>query len=97
MEFLTEFIPNAAIVVLCYLIGMWLKWQFEGNPRLTAGIPWMLGVLGAVLGAVSLAIIPEDSARDIFTAIALGVVSGLAACGANQIVKQQEKLKDFFD
>ncbi len=94
MEFLTEFVPNAAIVVLCCLAGMLLKWAFEGNERLTAGIPWMLGVLGAILGAVSLAIIPEDGAGDVFTQIALGVVSGLAACGANQIVRQQEKLKN---
>ena len=36
-------------------------------------------------------IMPEFPATDYITAVAVGIVSGLAATGANQIVKQLSK------
>lgn len=95
LEFLEQFVPSGVIVVLCLLIGQALKWAFTFSPnaeRLTAGIPWMLGVAGAVLGLIAMAIVPEFAASDALTALAIGAVSGLASCGAFQVGKQIEKL-----
>ena len=94
MEFLSEFVPNAVIVVICVLVGMGMKWGFEGNARLTAGIPWMLAVVGAILGIVASFIMEDYSSMDVLTAIANGAVSGLAAGGAYQVYRQYEKLDE---
>ncbi|MCR5012235.1 MAG: phage holin family protein, partial [Lachnospiraceae bacterium] len=44
---------------------------------------------GAILGAVAFLIgMPDFPAADIITAIAVGIVSGLAATGVDQAIKQ---------
>jgi len=74
----------AAISVICYLIGMGAK----VSPIDDKFIPIIVGVAGAILGVVGYFIMPDYPAQDILTAIAVGIVSGLAATGANQIYKQ---------
>lgn len=45
--------------------------------------------MGAALGAVCLALdVPDFPATDYITAVAVGIVSGLAATGVNQVYKQ---------
>lgn len=79
----------AAITVICYLAGMGAK-AIEQIPDEL--IPVIMGVLGAILGIVAfLTGMPDFPATDILTAIAVGIVSGLAATGANQIKKQNDK------
>ena len=43
---------------------------------------------GAVLGVAGMYVMPEFPAADPITAVAVGIVSGLAATGADQAVKQ---------
>ena len=75
----------AAITVLCYLVGQIVKATGIDNKW----IPCIAGVVGAILGAVALAVgMPDFPATDYITAIAVGVVSGLAAVGINQAAKQ---------
>lgn len=94
MEFLNEFVPNAVIVAICVFVGMGLKWGFKDNTRLTAGIPWLLAVTGAILGIIASFVMEEYAGIDILTAIAMGAVSGLAAGGAYQVVHQYDKLEE---
>ena len=54
-------------------------------------MPVISGLLGAVLGVVGMYIMPDYPATDVLTAIAVGIVSGLAATGVNQIYKQLTK------
>lgn len=80
----------ASIAVICYLLGMCIK----VSPLEDKFIPVICGVFGAILGAVGYLIkIPNYPAQDVYTAIAVGIVSGLAATGANQIYKQLKKEK----
>ena len=75
----------AAITVLCYLVGQIVKATGIDNKW----IPCIAGVVGAILGAVALAVgMPDFPATDYITAVAVGVVSGLAAVGINQVAKQ---------
>lgn len=75
----------AVIVVICYLIGMVVKI----SPIPDKWIPVICGVFGGILGFVALKVgLPEFPANDSLTAIAVGIVSGLAATGANQIGKK---------
>lgn len=73
-----------AITVICYLIAQVVKATAIDNKWL----PIVCGVAGAVLGVVAMRIMPEYGANDPLTAVAIGIVSGLAATGVNQIVKQ---------
>ena len=82
MEF--DLIQVVAITVICYLVGMIVKI----SPLDDKWIPCIVGLLGAALGVVGMYIMPEFPAHDIMNAIAIGIVSGLAATGAHQFVKQ---------
>ena len=78
----------AAITVICYLVGLGVKLTPFDNNNL---IPVVCGTVGALLGALCLYLgVPEFPAPDIVTAIAVGIVSGLAATGVNQAIKQMK-------
>lgn len=81
------FTAVAGITVVCYLVAMGLKATTLDNKWL----PVICGIVGAILGVVGMYIIPEYPASDYITAVAVGIVSGLAATGANQVVKQLGK------
>ena len=84
---MNELIAIPAITVICYLIAEGVK---------AAGLEWLpviSGLCGAVLGGVAMAVMPGYPAQDILSAVAIGIVSGLAATGANQAVKQLSKKK----
>lgn len=73
-----------AITVICYLIAQVVKATAVDNKWL----PIVCGIAGAVLGVVAMRVMPDYAATDDLTAVAIGIVSGLAATGVNQIVKQ---------
>lgn len=78
----------AAITVICYLAGLIAK----ALPLDDRYIPIVCGVCGAVLGVAGLYLgLPDFPANDPLTALAVGIVSGLAATGVNQAVKQLGK------
>ena len=77
----------AVITVICYLIGEVVKLTKINNKY----IPVIVGVAGGILGVVAMNVIPDFPASDWMTALAVGIVSGLAATGANQVVKQLKK------
>lgn len=78
----------AAITVICYLAGLIAK----ALPLDDRYIPIVCGVCGAVLGVAGLYLgLPDFPASDPVTAVAVGIVSGLAATGANQVFKQLGK------
>lgn len=78
----------AAITVICYLVGMALKaWKAFNDEQ----IPVMMGICGAILGILGLHLMPDFPATEIVTALAVGIVSGLAATGVNQIFKQGKR------
>lgn len=75
----------AAITVICYLVGQVVKATGLDNKY----IPAICGVVGAILGPVALYLgVPDFPATDVLTAVAVGIVSGLAATGFNQVAKQ---------
>ena len=74
----------AAITVICFLIGQVVKASGLDNKW----IPITCGISGALLGVLGLFMMPDFPATDYITAAAVGIVSGLAATGANQVIKQ---------
>ena len=82
---LTQVGTCIAIVVICYLIGI--------GAKLIPGIkddyiPVIVGASGGILGVVGLYVISDFPAGDILNAISVGIVSGLASTGVNQIYKK---------
>ena len=77
----------AAISVIAWLVGETVK--------LTAldkrWIPVICGLCGAALGIAGMRVMPDFPAQDLMSAAAVGIVSGLAATGADQIGKQLGK------
>lgn len=74
----------AGITVICYLVGKIVKATKLDNKWL----PCIVGVVGAALGLVGLWVMPDFPAQEPLTALAVGIVSGLASTGAHQIAKQ---------
>ena len=74
----------AAITVICYLVSQAVKATSLDNKWL----PIISGTVGGNLGVIGLYVMPDFPSNDILTAIAVGIVSGLAATGINQIYKQ---------
>lgn len=77
-----------AIVVITYLVGCAAK-LFEKIPD--KSIPVIVGISGGVLGVIGMYIMPDFPANDLLNAIAIGIVSGLASTGVNQVYKQATK------
>ena len=74
-----------AIVVIAYLLGLVAKLIPAVKDNY---IPVIVGVVGGILGAIGMYVIPDFPANDILNAIAIGIVSGLASTGVNQAYKQ---------
>lgn len=76
-----------AITVICYLIGMICKASNLDNKW----IPCVMGILGAALGVAAMLVMSDFPATDYIGAVAIGIVSGLAATGVHQAVTQLRK------
>lgn len=74
----------AAITVICLLVAQAIKATSLDNKWL----PVLCGALGGILGVVGMFAMPDFPATDVISAVAVGIVSGLAATGANQVYKQ---------
>ena len=79
----------AAITVICYLVGLCVKAVPGVEDKY---IPICCGVAGAALGVAGLYLgLPDVPAADPVTALAVGIGSGLAATGINQMATQLSK------
>ena len=74
----------AAITVIVYLIGALVKASSLNDKW----IPSICGIVGGVLGVAGMYVMPEFPVNDVISAVAVGIISGLAATGTNQMVKQ---------
>ncbi|MBR1565221.1 MAG: phage holin family protein [Oscillospiraceae bacterium] len=74
----------AAISVIAWLVGEAVTLL----PLDNRWIPVICGVCGGALGIVGTRVMPDFPAQDLMSAAAVGIVSGLAATGADQIGKQ---------
>ena len=77
-----------AIVVMTYLIGTAAKLMPQIKDE---AIPVIVGIAGGILGVIGMYVIPDFPATDVMNAVAIGIVSGLASTGVNQVWKQATK------
>lgn len=77
----------AAITAIAYLIGLVVKATALNNKW----IPVICAAAGGALGVVGMYTMPAFPATDIISAVAVGIVSGLASTGLDQAFKQVSK------
>lgn len=76
----------AVISVIAWLVGEAVKLSRIDNKW----IPVICGVCGGVLGVAGMYVMADFPAEDLMSASAVGIVSGLAATGADQIGRQMK-------
>lgn len=86
---MSEFIAVPAITVLCYLLAEFYK--SLAPESLYRHIPVFCGAVGLALGVVCYLTLPGYiPAENWLVAAATGAVSGWAATGVNQSIKQEK-------
>ena len=78
------FIAIPAITVICYLIAEICKVTKLDNKWL----PVICGACGGLIGLIAMRFMADFPSGDYITSLAVGIASGLAATGVNQIAKQ---------
>lgn len=80
-----ELMSVSSVTTICYVIAMVIKNKTAIDNK---WIPVICAVLGGIFGVAGFYVMPGFPASDIYNAIVVGIASGLAATGANQIYKQ---------
>ena len=85
-----EFTSIPIIVILSYIIGEIYKVLFKNKQDLYKLIPIVLACFGGLLGVLIFLTNPEIlfNASNIWSALFIGIVSGVSSTGTNQIIKQ---------
>lgn len=79
-----------AIPVITVIVFLFVE-AVKATPLDNKWMPVIAGGIGGALGVVAMFVMPDFPGADPLTAIAIGIVSGLAATGAHQIYKQLTK------
>ena len=82
---------SVPIIVVCsYIVGELYKQIFKKKTDAYRFIPVLLSIVGGILGVVIYFTNPEMifNAANVWIALGVGIVSGVSATGANQIIKQ---------
>ena len=85
-----EFISVPIIVVICYIVGEIYKVLFKNKQELYKLIPIFLSILGGLIGVLIYYTNKEMilNVSNVYEAMFIGIVSGAASTGSNQIIKQ---------
>ena len=91
-----EIVSIPVITIICYLAGEFFKLVILRKKNRYKFIPVIVGGIGGALGLTIYFVSPELllGATNPFIAIAIGIVSGLASTGGNELVKQILKRKE---
>ena len=81
---MSQFAGVTGITVICYLLGLGVKL----TPLSDRLIPLCCGLAGGLLGALAMLWMPGYPADNLIDALAVGIASGLAATGWDQLGKQ---------
>lgn len=79
-------ISVAAITIVAYLMGEGVKL----SPLDNRWIPLVCGLCGGALGIAGMYLMADFPAGDLLSALAVGIASGLAATGMNEMTKMMK-------
>lgn len=85
---LSNCVTVVPIVIICYLVGIGCKASKKVSDK---AIPVILGIVGGIIAVPAMYVMKSFPAEDVITAVSVGIMSGLASTGVNQIYKQSKK------
>ncbi len=85
---ISSYVTVLPIVIICYLVGIGCKASRKINDK---AIPVIVGIVGGIIAIPAMYLMHDFPAEDIITAISVGIMSGFASTGINQVYKQQKK------
>lgn len=84
-----EYISLPIIVLVCYLFSEIYKVIFKEKENLYKLIPIFSGLFGGLLGILIFLTSNEmKEVSNIYQALGVGIISGFASTGTNQVIKQ---------
>ena len=88
-----DFVSIPIIVVCCYMVGEIYKVIFKKKSKAYKLIPILVALVGGLLGVVIFYTEPKVmfNVDNFYSALLIGLLSGFASTGANQVVKQMIK------
>ena len=90
-----EFISVPIIVLCCYMVGEVYKVIFKKNTKKYKLIPILVASIGGVMGVLIYYTSPQVlfNVNDVYSALMLGIMSGFASTGTNQLLKQNLQME----
>ena len=91
-----DFCSVPIIVLCCYIVGEIYKVIFKKNTKTYKLIPILVACVGGVFGIIIFYTAPEIlfNVKNLYDALTIGIISGFASTGANQIIKQNIQRKN---
>ena len=85
-----EIVSIPVITIICYLLGEFFKLVVLRKKQRFKYIPVIVGGIGGALGLTIYFVSPGLllGTTNLFVAVSIGIVSGLASTGGNELVKQ---------
>lgn len=85
-----EYVGIPSIIIICYLVGEIFKLLILKKKSKYKYIPIIVGITGGILGVISYYISPNIvlNVESPLIAISIGILSGLASTGSNELIKQ---------
>lgn len=85
-----EYVGIPSIIIICYLVGELFKLMILKKKSKYKYIPIIVGITGGILGVISYYISPNIvlNVESPLIAISIGILSGLASTGSNELIKQ---------
>ena len=85
---ISSYVTVLPIVIICYLVGIGCKASKKISDKT---IPVIVGIVGGIVAVPAMYVMKSFPAEDIITAISVGIMSGFASTGINQVYKQSKK------
>ena len=90
-----KLITLPTIIVICYMVGEIIKVVFENKPKVKKTIPFIMGLLGLILGVAIFYTNKElIQTTNIWDSMLIGSISGLCATGTNEVLNKIKELKE---
>lgn len=85
-----EYVGIPSIIIICYLVGEIFKLMILKKKSKYKYIPIIVGITGGILGVISYYISPNIvlNVESPLVAISIGILSGLASTGSNELIRQ---------
>ena len=89
-----KLITIPVIVLICYVLGEIIKILFQDKTKVKQLIPFIMSITGGIVSILMYMLnAPFLELTNIWDAVLIGMVSGLASTGTNETIKKFKEIK----